>query len=156
MKKGTKEGTHPRLTVREHNNDELSPFASRLTAMQTSEQSQQQHITSPFPDMYNAASRRGLFARTVHGQPKKVASVARRTQINSQRRRPVQVPRRLHSRGSAPMSLRRKQKPCLSSYSTNAYSPCFCISYLTSIQPQLAAAWALDSEGCNSLWHSGK
>jgi hypothetical protein len=62
-------------------------------AMQASkqpQQQQQQHITSPFPDMYNAASRRGLFVRTIHGQPNKVASIARRTQINSQCRRTVE------------------------------------------------------------------
>jgi hypothetical protein len=40
VKKGTKEGTHPRLTLREHNDEELSPFASCLTAIQASEQSQ--------------------------------------------------------------------------------------------------------------------
>jgi hypothetical protein len=62
----------------------LSPLAWRWRqckqANNRSSSSSSSTLPLPFPDIYNAASRRGLFARTVHGH----------TQINSQRRRPVE------------------------------------------------------------------
>jgi hypothetical protein len=88
-KEGTKEGTHPRLTFERAQRE--SSFRLALEGKATSKRT----ITvgaaaaAAAANYYNAASRRDLFARTIHGQPNKAASVSRRTQINSQRRRPV-------------------------------------------------------------------